>query len=166
MLPKRCFVLLNGKYIEISTEDFLNHAETYGNRKFIPLHGMLMEVSEQDYQAFYREQERIYYLKKQDRKFGLVSFQALDTEDFKGEAAIEDYEQGPAYIEERIIKRELMREIQQCLSQLTQEELTLIWRYFSGTTQKELAREYGVTRQAIGHRIARILKKLKQLVNK
>lgn len=55
--PKRVFVLENGRYIEISYEELCNRSESdasYTNRRFLPLHGMLMEVDENEYKEFYR----------------------------------------------------------------------------------------------------------------
>jgi len=60
--PKKVFVLENGTYLELSYAQFHQQKDTYQGRRFLPLHGMLMEVSEEAYKAFYREQRRQKYL--------------------------------------------------------------------------------------------------------
>ena len=47
--PKKVFILENGNYKELSYEDFCSFKEndiSYADKLFIPLHGMLMEVTE------------------------------------------------------------------------------------------------------------------------
>lgn len=55
--PKKVFVLDNGSYTELSYEKFCSHKEndvSYVDKFFIPLHGMLMEVTEETYRDFYK----------------------------------------------------------------------------------------------------------------
>lgn len=43
----RCFIRIHGQYKEISYEELLKRKETdasYRDKRFIPLHGMLLEV--------------------------------------------------------------------------------------------------------------------------
>ena len=58
--PKKVFVLENGTYLELSYAQFRQQEDTYQGRRFLSLHGMLMEVSEEAYKAFYKEQRRGY----------------------------------------------------------------------------------------------------------
>ena len=59
--PKKVFILENGEYLEISFKELrwrTEHDITYKNRLFLPLHGMLMEVTQEDYNEFYKADRR------------------------------------------------------------------------------------------------------------
>lgn len=63
--PKKVFVLDNGSYTELSYEKFCSHKEndvSYVDKFFIPLHGMLMEVTEETYRDFYKSGRRQKYI--------------------------------------------------------------------------------------------------------
>ena len=65
--PKHVFIFENGKYSEISYEQYTQRQkiyENYKNKKFIALHGMLMEVSQEDYIAYYKDKRRQKYLEE------------------------------------------------------------------------------------------------------
>lgn len=55
--PKKVFILDNGSYTELSYEEFCSLKEndiSYADKFFIPLHGMLLEVTEETYRDFYK----------------------------------------------------------------------------------------------------------------
>ena len=55
----KCFIKTDNGYKEITYEELLHREEadpSYKAWKFLPLHGMLMEVTPEEYQAFYKEQ--------------------------------------------------------------------------------------------------------------
>lgn len=60
--PKKVFVLEGKTYLELSYTEFRQQRVTYQGRWFIPLHGMLMEVSEDAYKEFYKDRRRQKYL--------------------------------------------------------------------------------------------------------
>ena len=63
--PRKVFIKENGEYLELTYEAYCTRCETdpfYQNRRFLPLHGMLMEVSEEEYVQFYRQKNRQKYL--------------------------------------------------------------------------------------------------------
>ena len=54
--PKKVFILENGVYKEISYNELkqLEQADkSYMDKLFLPLHGMLMEVTEETYKEYY-----------------------------------------------------------------------------------------------------------------
>ena len=69
----KCFIKVeNGTFEEISYKELENRrkrVEEYKNKKFIYIHGMLMEVSEEEYIDYYQEIERNRYAKRVIRKF-------------------------------------------------------------------------------------------------
>ena len=53
--PQKVFILENGRYIEISYQELCHRTEadkTFEDKLFLPLHGMLMEVAEEEYKTF------------------------------------------------------------------------------------------------------------------
>ena len=62
--PKAVFVMENGGYKEITYDEFLtlkNENKEFRQRRFISLHGVLFEVSEEDYREHYRHKRREKY---------------------------------------------------------------------------------------------------------
>ena len=56
--PSAVFIKTKDGYAELTYEEYCRYCKgnpSYQNRRFLFLHGMLMEVSEQDYMAFYRD---------------------------------------------------------------------------------------------------------------
>ena len=61
----KCFILSPEGYQEISYLELCRRRDMepdYQDRKFIPLHGMLMEVTPEQYAEFYRIQNRQRYM--------------------------------------------------------------------------------------------------------
>ena len=88
--PRKVFVLEDGMYVELSYAQFSQKKECYASRRFIPLHGMLMEVSESDYKAFYKDKRRQKYLDERSAKNGDFSYDMLTTDEFNGEDILVD----------------------------------------------------------------------------
>ena len=88
--PKKVFVLDGKTYLELSYAEFRQQKDTYHGRRFIPLHGMLMEVPEGDYKAFYKRKRREKYLKKRSKDNGDFSYDMLTTDEFNGEDILVD----------------------------------------------------------------------------
>lgn len=162
--PKKVFILDKTEYIEISYQKFCmlrDGDESFDNRYFIPVQGMLLEVSENEYKAFYRDLERKRYLHKLDRKFDLIS---IDTVHGLNVNAT-DY-----YVADKIIdvvdivtKKVMVEKLYQCLASLNAYEQSLIENiYFNGMTEREIAKVQGVSQVAIHKRKHRILEKMKK----
>ena len=91
--PRKVFILHNGEYQEIPLEEHLDRRETdeeYQKKRFIALHGMIMEVSIKDYIAFYRARRRQKYLAEAAAERGDVSYDALTTDELNGEDVLVD----------------------------------------------------------------------------
>lgn len=66
--PKAVFIKAKDGYVELTYEEYCSRCKgdpSYQNKRFLFLHGMLMEVSEQDYAAFYKDKRRQKYLLEQ-----------------------------------------------------------------------------------------------------
>ena len=60
----KCFIKTDNGYKEITYEELLHREEadpSYKARKFLPLHGMLMEVTPEEYQALQRTKSATVY---------------------------------------------------------------------------------------------------------
>ena len=90
--PRKVFVLEDGVYEELSYIEFRQREDIYQGRRFILLHGMLMEVSESDYKAFYKDKRRQKYLDERSAKNGDFSYDMLATDEFNGEDTLRGYE--------------------------------------------------------------------------
>ena len=163
--PEKVFVLENGKYAELSYSEFCYRNElvkTYSSKYFIPVHGMLMEVSEDVYREFYKTKRRQKYLEERSAKNGEFSYDMLTTESFHGEDILccETADAG-----EIAVRRIMLDRLRQALLLLTEDEQRLVLEIF-GEEQSEraLAKKYGISQAAIHKRKDRILKKLRKWI--
>lgn len=163
--PRKVFILENGEYVEITYEELCRREEidcTYKDKLFIPLHGMIMEVTKEQYDAFYRDHERQRYLRKRDIRYGLLSIDSFDTETDRGIDYLcicaED-------VAEVVTHTMLLDKLRTVIHTLTDEEKELIDKHFyQEIPQTQLAEEYGVNQSNISRRISKILTKIKKLL--
>lgn len=157
------FVLENQVYEEISYSEFLRRCsidEAYKNKHFIYVSKRLMEVSHDDYVRHYKELEHIRYLKKLDIENGLISMENMDDAD-------SDYTSSSDYVPERAEIAIMMKKLSDCLLMLTDDELELIKAiFFDGVSEREYAQRKGIYHNAVHKKKVRILKKLKDLMEK
>ena len=113
---------------------------------------------------FYQYKERWHYLKRLDRKHGLLSIDALDRDDDKGEEYIRDPRENVA---DAVIRDEMLQKLRKSISLLPEEERLLICqRYYEGKSQADLSKMYSLNQSTISRKIAKILLKLKKLLEK
>ena len=160
--PKKVFVLENGTYLELSYAKFRQQKDTYQGRHFLPLHGMLMEVSEDAYKAFYKEQRRQKYLNERSNDNGDFSYDMLTMDDFNGEDISVDTVADTQGQAERNL---LLDKLRNALEQLSADDRELIQAlYINQQTEREYAAQIGVYHNAIHYRKERLLAKLKKLL--
>lgn len=162
--PKKVFVLENGTYLELSCTEFRRREYTYHGRRFIPLHGMLMEVSEDDYKSFYKQKRRQKYLAERSRDNGDFSYDMLTTDEFNGEDILVDTVADTAGQAERSL---LLDKLRSALEELSLDDRQLIQAlYVKQQTEREYASQIGVYRNAIHYRKEQLLARLKNLLKK
>lgn len=165
--PKKVFILEEGKYTEISYGEFQRRErenEQYRDKRFLSLHGMLMEVTEEEYVSYYKDKRRQRYIEERARKFGTFSYDSLTTDEFNGEDILSDPNSD---VEAEVQARYFTEKLRAALSELSDEERELIKKhFFDGLSQVEISREYGVNQSNISRKIARILLKLKNFIEK
>ena len=165
--PKKVFILENEEYVEITYADLLwrtQHDVSYADRKFLPLHDMLMEVTQEDYYKFYSEADRQRYHNIRSIRRGDLSLDAPMLSDVYDRLLLAD----PSADTSDIVENKIMAEmLDAAILTLGKEEQLLIYRYyFSEMTERQLSELYGVSQQAISRRIQRIRRKLKEIIAK
>lgn len=163
--PKAVYIIENGGYTELTYEEFRRREQIcplYADKLFIPVQGCLVETDRRHYNAFYRDKERQKYLQLLDRKHGLLSIDAFDSEDDNGtdflQADVED-------VSETVAHLQLLDKLRKAVDALPEDEKALIVQHFyDGVPQTELAKKHGVNQSNISRRISKILAKLKNLL--
>ena len=165
--PKKVFILEDGKYIEMPYEEFNRRKqedESYREKRFLSLHGVLMEVAEEDYLSYYKEKRRQRYIDERAKKFGTFSYDALTTDEFNGKDILSDPNSN---VEAEVQARYFTEKLRTALSELTDDERILITlHYYKDISESELAKKYGISQQAISKRIKKIREKLKSIIEK
>lgn len=163
--PKKVFILDNCSYTELSYEEFCSLQEndvSYADKFFIPLHGMLMEVTEETYRNFYKSQRRQKYIDERSVENGDFSYDMLTTADFNGEDILIDTSQE---IDEAVIHKIMLDKLHDSLVLLSGDEQKLINAlFFRNLSEREWSAETGIPQKTINDRKRRILIKLKKLL--
>ena len=162
----KCFILSPDGYEEIAYSELCRRRDTdttYEDRKFIPLHGMLMEVTPEQYAEFYRAQNRQRYLDRRSANNGDISVDMLTTDEFSGTDILIDMEEP---VDDQVIHKIMSDKLMECLSLLSKDEQELISDlFYSGLTERDAAKKYAVSQVAIHKRKQRILQKLKKMMD-
>lgn len=165
--PKKVFILENGNYKEITYNELkqLEQADkSYMDKFFLPLHGMLMEVTEQTYREYYRDKRRQKYIDERSKLNGDVSYNALDTDETLGEDVFADTKTD---VEAEAINKMTVAELRKAFLLLSPDEQELITAiYIHNLTEREFAKQKGVYHNAVHKRKLRVLEKLKKFLDK
>lgn len=161
----KCFILTPEGYEEITYAELTLRRETdpiYRDRRFIPVHGMLMEVSADDYRDFYRVKRRQKYIDEEASRAGAFSYNALDTDEMNGEDIIPDTSPPLA---DAIMDKLTLEALRLGLDKLSEDDRALlIALYFEGKGENAVSRELGITQQAVNKRRRKALERLKELM--
>ena len=164
-IPKKVFLLECGKYTELSYEEFCEKKEEaegfeVKNRKYILIQGMLLEVDEPAYREHYRICRRMRYLMEMEQQVQILSFEDCIEAGLEGSILLTETEELPDAIAEG---KDTIQRLRSAIDRLTNEERGLILaHFFFHATQAELARRYGITQAAVSQRLQRILRKLRE----
>lgn len=165
--PEKVFIKEKDGYIELTYEEYCSHCKgdpSYQNRRFLFLHGMLMEVSEKDYTAFYKDKRRQKYLVEQAADHQDVSMDALLVDGLRGKDSLKDPKQNVAGQVEQAL---MMDKLRKCLPLLTTKEQELIHAlFFKGLSEREWSAKTGIPQRTINDRKRRILARLKKFLEK
>lgn len=130
---------------------------------FIRIPHALVEVTEEVYLSYFRMKRRWSAQEERDTYNGLVSYDAMDTEEMLGEEIIPDSDQ-PS-VEDIVTSKLLQEKLYYCLSQLTAAEQSLICAlFFKEKTEREYAKILGISQKAVNKRRHKVLIKLRRLM--
>lgn len=163
----KCFIKIGqGIYEEITYKELEKRRKivnSYSKKKFIYIHGMLLEVSESEYEDYYAEIERNRYCKKVLQKLQAISIEELNSdEDMNNKEVIVDNSKNTELEIERKIEIEQLRK---ALLELNNEEYQLIKElFFNEKTMTEYAEDKGYSISTIYYKKIKILEKLKKFL--
>jgi RNA polymerase sigma factor (sigma-70 family) len=160
-----CFILSPDGYVEITLAELKRRRETdptYISKRFIALHGMLMEVSDTDYHDFYKARRRQKYLEEEAARASSFSYHAYDSDEMSGEDIISD-EALP--IDEQVSDKLDIENMLRCFSKLNETERKLLSAiYFDGKSERQLSKDTGVPQKTVNNRKRRAIARLKKLL--
>lgn len=135
-------------------------------RKYqIKVHDTLVAVTREVYLAYYRTRRHSKALEEKDERHGVVSYDALDTDELLGEDMIPDMTS--ASVEDIAIGHAMADRLRCCLAQLPKGERDLLQAiYFEGMTERKYAQSTGTHRMTVHSRKAKALHKLKKMMEK
>lgn len=128
--PGKVFILVNGAYQEVTPAEHHIRRESddeYKARKFIGLHGMIMEVSGNDYLEHYRAKCRQKYLAECVADRGDLSYDALDSDEFNGKDIVIDPNSD---LTEKVFRKAMTDKLPTVISMLSDKETELIYALF------------------------------------
>ena len=163
--PRKVYIKKDGGYVELSYTDFCRRRQadqTYTDKLFIPVQGCLLEVVQEQYADFYRDKERWRYLQKLDTNHSLLSLEGFtDSEgnviDFIVDEAVD--------VAESVVNAVMVDRLKAALSLLSDGEQALVKAiFFEELSEREVGLRLGVTQSVVNKRKARILAKLRKII--
>jgi RNA polymerase sigma factor (sigma-70 family) len=163
--PRKIYIKENGGYVELSYKDFCRRRESdqsYMDKLFIPVQGCLLEVVREQYTDFYKDKERWRYLKKLDTNHKLLSLEGFtDSEgnvlDFVVDEAVD--------VAETVVRAVMVDRLKAALPLLSGSEQALINAiFFEELSEREVGLRLGVTQSVVNKRKAKILTKLRKIM--
>lgn len=162
----KCFIKIKkGIYEEITYKKLKEKRrkyDTYKNKKFIQVDDKLLEVSQREYETFNKEEQRIKYIARADKKLQIISY---DKEDENGTVLINTIKDTSCDIENEIERMIEIEQLKKALLQLTNEEYELIKAlFYEEETVREYAERKGIPFTTIQSRKNKIIEKLKNIL--
>ena len=163
--PRKVYIKENNVYVELSYKDFCCRREfdqSYLDKLFIPVQGCLLEVVREQYADFYKEKERWRYLKKLDTNHSLLSLEGFtDSEgnalDFVIDEAVD--------VAETVVHAVMVDRLKAALPLLSDGEQALVKAiFFEELSEREVGLRLGITQSVVNKRKAKILAKLRKIV--
>ncbi len=163
--PRKVYIKESGRYVELSYRDFCCRRQanqSYLDKLFIPIQGCLLEVAREQYTDFYRDKERWRYLQKLDTKNSLLSLDGFMDDEGN---ALDFIAYESADVEKAVIHAVMLDRLKTALPLLSDSEQALIQAiFFDGLTEREVGFRLGMTQSVINKRKAKILAKLRKII--
>ena len=163
--PRKVYIKENNVYVELSYKDFCCRREfdqSYLDKLFIPVQGCLLEVVREQYADFYKEKERWRYLKKLDTNHSLLSLEGFtDSEgnalDFVIDEAVD--------VAETVVHAVMVDRLKAALPLLSDGEQAVVKAiFFEELSEREVGLRLDITQSVVNKRKAKILAKLRTII--
>ena len=163
--PRKVYIKENNVYVELSYTDFCRRRQadqSYMDKLFIPVQGCLLEVVREQYADFYKEKERWRYLQKLDTNHSLLSLEEFtDSEGNMLDFVIDE----TVNVAETVVRAVMVDRLKAALPLLSDGEQALINAiFFEELSEREVGLRLGVTQSVVNKRKAKILAKLRKII--
>ena len=123
-----------------------------------------IKVSEEIFKGYWQEVRKEKYSKEKENKKIVLSYNALDKDDFLGEEILKNQEE--ASVEEIVIKRIEKSILSKAINELSKEEKIVIKLiFFEMMTEREVAKILNISQKNINKKKQAILLKLKNIIS-
>lgn len=130
----------------------------------LPVEGKMVDVTEEQYRAFYKYKRREKYLEERDKAHRLQHYNDLDTDEILGEEMFSYPEE--IGVEELVVNKMLLENLLRCVRELPEEDQEYIHAlYYQKKTEREYAEELGITQATVNYHRNRIISALKEKMN-
>ena len=130
----------------------------------LPAEGKLIEVTKEQYCAFYKHKRREKYLEERDRVHNLQHYSDLDTDEILGEEMFSYPEE--VGVEEQIVDKLLLETLHQCVRELPEKDQIYIQAlFYQNKTEREYAEELGLAQSTVHYHRTRIIEAIKKKMN-
>ena len=130
---------------------------------YIRIKDSLVPVSRKVYTAYYKALRREKYLVERDQTHGLLSYHALDTDEWQGENVLPNES---ISVEDAAIHVILLDRLEEALNQLSPEDKRLILLLFGDKSERSLVNALGIPRTTLQRKKTAILQILKNIFEK
>ena len=127
---------------------------------FIKIQGVLVEVTDEIYIAYYGMERKEKYLIEKDKAHGLLHYDSWDSQEANGVDFIRD---NTINVEEEALKNTAVLDIWSYIAQI-EDKYHICEGIANGNTEKEIANKANVTQQAIHKNKKRVLNSLKKII--
>lgn len=131
----------------------------------IKVPGALVKVTEEVYLTYFRARRRWSAQNERDTYNGVVSYDAMDTEEILGEEMIPD--SNTLNVEDVVLDNLLREKLHVCLAKLTKPEQDMLYAlYFDGLSERQLADNLGIHYMTLHCRKVSALRKLRKMMER
>jgi len=166
-MPKTFFIMNDRAdsskgYTQVSEDYIKGYIDGFKNGRpyFINLGYAVMETDKEHYCSFYKDYRRHRYLAEEAAKFGVLSYDTLDNDEFSGSDIVVDTSER---FEDVIDRKLIAQRLPELILKLNETEREFVLDiYFRNISERELAKKFLVSHTAIQKRHRMIIKKLKK----
>lgn len=153
------------KTVVSSTEERRQHRERrHRDSYFVKVNGQLIPVSEEVFDAYHYYERRGKSIEEKDFHNGVMSYNALDTDDMLGEDIFPDDSCGS--IEDMVISHVLIAQLRTYMAKLSDEDqLLLKLSFFDELPEQKIAERTGLPKSTVNYHKARAIKRLREYFN-